>query len=192
MTLPDTSIDVTVPFKGDYGAENSIAVACVAHLLGVPNDLIKRGLEGLELPPQRFNSTKIGNWLVIDDSYNANPLSMERMLRAAATPTNFVVVLGEMRELGKESAALHKALGELLASLKPCAVFWKGEMADCVSQGYKGPITTLSTPAKFATDLDNVLGTKMKSQGGTVLFKGSRANALESFVPQFKAWLEGI
>ena len=84
LWLGTTRCVVTAPFRGEYGAENVVAVAAVAHQLGLSNAEIAQGLAQSTLPEQRFNQTRVGQWLLIDDTYNANPLSMRRMLDAAA------------------------------------------------------------------------------------------------------------
>ena len=130
--------DAVTPFQGAYGAENSIAVAAAAHLLGLSPAEIAEGLGRAQLPPQRFNRERVGAWEIIDDTYNANPLSMRRMLETAAGQARgraFVPVLGEMGELGAVAEAMHEELGRLLADLGPTAVFWKGGHADEVRAG---------------------------------------------------------
>ncbi|MFR7888525.1 MAG: glutamate ligase domain-containing protein [Bilophila wadsworthia] len=93
------SIDVG-SVRGAFGAA-IIAVAAVAHRLGLGAE-IAAGFAGAALPKQRFACSRAGDWLVIDDSYNANPLSFSRMLEAAAEMAGdhadrpLVCVLGEM------------------------------------------------------------------------------------------------
>ncbi|MBQ7585887.1 MAG: UDP-N-acetylmuramoyl-tripeptide--D-alanyl-D-alanine ligase [Desulfovibrionaceae bacterium] len=190
LRLPENHLEVVAPFVGEYGAENCIAVACCAKLLGVADTSIQKGLELLELPKQRFNVIKAGSWQIIDDTYNANPLSMQRMLEAAYDPKKpLVAVLGEMRELGSESAQFHKSLGESLGRLKPKAIFWKGGFWAEVEAGlkasqYQGKLLVLNSLTQFAKDLKEL---ELASwEGGTVIFKGSRANALEQYVPVLK------
>ena len=103
LWLDGRPCDVIAPFRGDYGTENCIAVAAAAHMLGLTAEEIAAGFADAQLPPQRFARSRRGNWDIVDDTYNANPLSMARMLDAAAESAQkrpFVVVLGEMRELG--------------------------------------------------------------------------------------------
>lgn len=115
------------PLSGANTERNVVAVAAVAHLLGLSNAEIAQGLAQSSLPVQRFNQTRVGQWLLIDDTYNANPLgSMRRMPDAAAERAAgrlFVPVLGEMLELGSQAAEEHEALGRHLADLKPAAIF---------------------------------------------------------------------
>ena len=189
LWLGTTRCVVTAPFRGEYGAENVVAVAAVAHQLGLSNAEIAQGLSQSSLPEQRFNQTRVGQWLLIDDTYNANPLSMRRMLDAAAERAAgrlFVPVLGEMLELGSHAAEEHEALGRLLADLKPAAIFWKGGHGEDVRAGltrggYTGPWFEVYDAAAFASEWSQLAQGAFAGNktGGVMLFKGSRGNRLE-------------
>ncbi|MTJ92476.1 MAG: UDP-N-acetylmuramoylalanyl-D-glutamyl-2, 6-diaminopimelate--D-alanyl-D-alanine ligase [Desulfovibrio sp.] len=192
LWLDGTRCVVTAPFRGEYGAENVIAVAAVAHQLGLSNAEIAQGLTQSSLPVQRFNQTRVGQWLLIDDTYNANPLSMRRMLDAAAERAAgrlFVPVLGEMLELGSQAAEEHEALGRHVADLKPAAIFWKGGHGEDIRAGltrggYTGPWFEVYDAAAFASEwaqLSKGVFAAHKT-GGVALFKGSRGNRLESLL----------
>lgn len=189
LWLDGTRCAVTAPFRGEYGAENVIAVAAVAHQLGLSNAEIAQGLAQSSLPVQRFNQTRVGQWLLIDDTYNANPLSMRRMLDAAAERAAgrlFVPVLGEMLELGSQAAEEHEALGRHLADLKPSAIFWKGGHGENIRAGltcggYTGPWFEVYDAAAFASEWAQLAQGALAGNktGGVMLFKGSRGNRLE-------------
>lgn len=189
LWLDGTRCVVTAPFRGEYGAENVIAVAAVAHQLGLSNAEIAQGLTQSSLPVQRFNQTRVGQWLLIDDTYNANPLSMRRMLDAAAERAAgrlFVPVLGEMLELGSQAAEEHEALGRHLADLKPSAIFWKGGHGEDIRAGltrggYTGPWFEVYDAAAFASEWAQLATGAFAAHktGGVALFKGSRGNRLE-------------
>lgn len=189
LSLDGRACDVLAPFRGGYGAENCIAVAAVASLLGLTPETITGGLAGAKLPAQRFVREQVGPWRVIDDTYNANPLSMARMLDAASELARgeggLVAVLGEMRELGEAAAREHERLGRRLADIRPCAVFWKGGQAEAVRAGleqggYTGPFFTPADAGEFCARLREVGGASARR--GLVLFKGSRGNALEEWL----------
>jgi UDP-N-acetylmuramoyl-tripeptide--D-alanyl-D-alanine ligase len=84
VRLESREFETEAPFRGAYGAENVIAVAAAAHILGLTSAEIAEGLRTAELPQQRFNCRRYGRWLVIDDTYNANPLSAGRMVESTA------------------------------------------------------------------------------------------------------------
>ena len=192
---------VIAPFRGDYGTENCIAVAAAAHMLGLTAEEIAAGFADAQLPPQRFARSRRGNWDIVDDTYNANPLSMARMLDAAAESAQkrpFVVVLGEMRELGSVADREHERLGRHLAQLRPVLVFWRGGHADAVRDGlehglYTGKFLPVDSGEAFVQALREHLPAETGEQGGLMLFKGSRGNHLEELLEALEQsdWLPG-
>lgn len=197
LWLDGAPCDVTAPFAGKYGAENAVAAAAAAHMLGLTAEEIAEGFAAAALPPGRFVRREEGAWTVIDDSYNANPLSMSRMLEAAAEAAGsrqFVVVLGEMLELGSASEREHDALGRSLADMRPAALFWKGGMFEAVLGGLERG--SHAFPAEAVTDADHFLRLLAErgftpENGGLILFKGSRGNRLEVLAEAFAAWARG-
>ena len=185
LWLDGESLDVQAPFCGAYGAENAIAIASVAHELGLSGEEIARGFAVAELPRQRFQQYRVGGWRIIDDSYNANPLSMARMLDAAveqAAGAPLYAVLGAMGELGRVAEREHEKLGRLLAQARVRAVFWRGGYMESVragltAEGWPGMLHEIRDAAGFRE-----IWRKYASGGGVVLCKGSRANHLEELV----------
>lgn len=194
LWLDGVPVDAEAPFRGAFGAENVIAVAAVAHRLGLTADEIAAGFAGALLPKQRFACSQVGRWLVIDDSYNANPLSFARMLEAAAEMAGdrpdrpLVCVLGEMGELGALSEDEHRVLGRRVAAAKPRAVFWKGGHRDDVAQGLEAErYGGVFCPVASAEDFLHGFASCTAKEGGVILFKGSRSNKLEKLVEAFEA-----
>ena len=193
--------ELVAPFPGGFGAENVAAIAAVVFALGLEPEVLIRGLATAVLPRQRFALEREGGWQVLDDSYNANPLSMNRMLEAAVEMAEgpLVCVLGEMRELGTVAAEEHRLLGQRLARTGVRAVFWKGGhfadlRAGLEQAGFTGPVCAIGDTASgesfmtaFAAHLPDLLP---HGKGGLILFKGSRANKLEELVQAFRARLK--
>ena len=121
LWLDGTVQEIVAPFRGAFGAENVVAVATIAHRLGLSGDEIAEGFATATLPKQRLHET-IGTYTLIDDTYNANPLSMTRMIEGTGelASGSLVFVLGEMLELGSEAEDAHEELGSLLATTKAC------------------------------------------------------------------------
>lgn len=193
LWLDGLSLDVVCALSGSYSAENVMAAAAAAHLLGLSMKEIARGLETATLPAQRFNRFQVPGWVVIDDSYNANPLSCARVLEAVCELGRDkikVCVMGEMLELGDIAEAEHEALGRALASSGAQAVFWFGGFAAKVRQGlekehYSGYFRSLTSPDEFLPALTAWEETKKGGKEGLILFKGSRGNKLERLVEAF-------
>ena len=189
LRLDGKSFQVKAPILGAVGAENVTAVASVAHILGLSEELIARGLVVAKLPAQRFSQSKVGGWLLVDDSYNANPLSCERTLSAAAELASgmpLVLVMGEMGELGDVAGDLHRDLGKIMAGVRPRAIFWKGGYLEEIKEGlslgdWPGEVLPLAADVVFEE-----LFAGLNLNSGVILFKGSRLNKLEQLVEIFK------
>ena len=183
-------IDVTAPFMGPYGAENVAAIFGVATLLGLQAEAIVKGFAQATLPEQRFTKRQVGPFTLVDDSYNANPLSMGRMIEAAALMAKhaavpLVLVLGEMGELGSVAPAAHEALGKAIAASGACMVFWKGGHAESVRAGLnQGAFQGSFYPILGGQDFYGLLE-ELELTQGVFLFKGSRMNRLERLVEVF-------
>jgi UDP-N-acetylmuramoyl-tripeptide--D-alanyl-D-alanine ligase len=104
---------------GRHIVENSLAVLAAAKLVGADLALVALALGRLQPPKGRGDRFRLnlgrGEALLIDESYNANPASMraafEVLGRAPVGPQGRrIAVLGDMLELGREGAALHRAL----------------------------------------------------------------------------------
>lgn len=192
LSLDGNAMLVSAPFQGGYGAENVAAIGSVAHLLGLTEQEIANGFVSARLPARRFSAREAGPYLLIDDSYNANPLSMARMLDAAfdmakSRGEGLVLVLGEMGELGPDGAAYHVELARHAARLAPKAVIWKGGHGEAVGRalheaGFDGAYMRVEDAASFTAAFASAGMGK-----GVVLFKGSRANKLEDMVAAFLA-----
>jgi UDP-N-acetylmuramoyl-tripeptide--D-alanyl-D-alanine ligase len=189
LSLDGAHLDVEAPFRGRYGAENIIAVAAAADVLGMNAADMAELFAGICLPGQRFAHRAAGAWMIIDDSYNANPLSCRRMLEAAAETAQgnpLVCVMGEMGELGEIAETEHVQLGRVLAAVFPKVMFWKGGHREAVLSGlereqYLGEFIPVDGPEEFLHAFE-----QLNLSGGLVLFKGSRFNRLEEFVKVFE------
>lgn len=182
LSLRGDEIQVDLPLPGRQGAENALAAAAAAHVLGMQAQDIQAAFAGFAMPEQRFAPRKVGAWLLVDDSYNANPLSMTAALdavRSMAVNGELITALGEMRELGPAAEAAHEQLGRDLAERKVGAVFWSGGHAKDVARGlqaggYGGSFMEVRGADDFLKAWRGLGAVK-----GVVLFKGSRANRLE-------------
>lgn len=191
----DGAIPLETPFRGvHFGELCGMACAC-AHLCGLDPDAINKGFAQAQLPEQRFKPSSDHGWLVFDDTYNANPLSMRAMLQSAAilainAGRKLYAVLGEMKELGEEAGREHRELGRLLASLNIAAIFWIGDNFEEVRSGYiagngKNPLLRVEDPHSFIE-----LAKSFHGEKEAIIFKGSRSNRLEDYLFAFSKLLE--
>lgn len=172
LRTPWGSAPVRLAARGAHQASNALAAAAAGLAVGVELDAVVEALGTATLSPMRMDvRRRADGLLVIDDSYNANPTSMEAALRALAAldVKRRVAVLGEMAELGATSAADHRAIAELAASL--------GIAVIAVGTGAYGP----SAHAVGGTgEVVILLGGAELGDGDAVLVKGSRVAGLEA------------
>lgn len=114
-------VELEMGLIGEGAVLNAAAALALAFGLGLPLENAARGIVDVEPVAGRMQPlTGAGDRLIIDDSYNSNPASMEVALstsRAIAERRGapLVAVLGDMKELGEESAEAHRRVGELVA-----------------------------------------------------------------------------
>lgn len=137
----------------------------------VPNE-IEKALEDCQLPEGRLNKFSLKSWVVLDDSYNANPLSMKTALDILTKmPNRKVAILGEMKELGDTGEALHEEIGQY-ARKKADLIIGIGEMAKLFKADY------------WFEDVERA-GSQVLAylkEGDSILVKGSHSVHMEKVV----------
>lgn len=174
--------------EGDYNVENSLAAIELGFLLGLEYGEIKRGLAAYKPIEKRWELQTVGGYSIINDSYNANPESMK-----AAVSTflklypNPVVVLGNMGELGDNSAEFHREVGKYLKTINESqkAVFLTvGNLAKEISEELNGTAAFVKNfenndeVSKYIVDNVNV--------GTTIFLKASRSMKFEEIIEKLK------
>lgn len=169
---------VTTQIVGGYNFENIAAASCIGKYFNIPLEKINAGIAAYLPTNNRSQVLQKGTNTILLDAYNANPSSMAASVqnfgRAAATQR--ILILGDMFELGPESAAEHRKLGELIAGLPFSQVYLCGpDMQHTAAQ--------VPAARYFATkpELQEWLRTH-PVQNSLVLIKGSRGMSLETLV----------
>jgi UDP-N-acetylmuramoyl-tripeptide--D-alanyl-D-alanine ligase len=113
---------------------------------------------------------------VVNDCYNANPMSMRAALEhLAGTPAERrLAILGTMAELGPDSRRFHEEIGEHAARLGIDVLVTVGEEALAFGEGFSGETYSVATPEEAGALLE-----ELARPGDRVLVKGSRAVGLE-------------
>lgn len=120
LETPSGQARVALAVCGEHMVDNALAAAAAALAVGVEVDAIAAGLGAARLSPWRMEVTELASGgVLINDAYNANPMSMAAGLRslAAVDRRRRVAVLGVMAELGDRAAAEHAAVGALAQEL---------------------------------------------------------------------------
>lgn len=186
------SISYTLLVKGEelrckvshnvHIAENLAAVVAMAMELGLGMAAIESALAEYSPVIQRFVQSRVGTWLFIDDTYNANPVSMARSIREAGRlgeGKRLVLVLGDMLELGADSSRAHRELGELIAGTGASHCFFQGNHAQDVEAGLGG-FTGVFKKVSGAEEVLQALNA-VRCEQGVMLFKGSRGCKMEQY-----------
>jgi UDP-N-acetylmuramoyl-tripeptide--D-alanyl-D-alanine ligase len=111
-------IDIELPLLGVHNVRNALAAAAAASALGISLEAIRAALQQLQPVPGRLQTRRgaLGN-IVIDDSYNANPEAMKAAIDVLAEyPGRRRLLLGNMGELGPESAPFHRDVARYAAA----------------------------------------------------------------------------
>lgn len=110
------TIQVNVTLPGKHMVINSTAAACVAGLLGLSDEQIREGIRSVEAVSGRNRLIDAKKYTLIDDCYNANPVSMKAAIDLLAmADTKKVAILGDMFELGGNSDEMHADVGRYAA-----------------------------------------------------------------------------
>lgn len=126
-------IDTAIPLPGMHMVYNAMAGASVGFALGLSPEQVKAGIEALKPLSGRSNILHTERYTLLDDCYNANPVSMCAMLDVLDFAiTRKVAILGDMGELGAEEAAMHASVGEHLKNLHIDVVVTIGTLSEAI------------------------------------------------------------
>lgn len=108
-------IDVKINIPGNHMVYNALAAACIGEIFNLSEEEIKRGIESILPVSGRNNILQINDITLIDDCYNANPISMKASIDVLSNAdTRKVAILGDMFELGQEADRHHKDIGKYI------------------------------------------------------------------------------
>lgn len=165
-------ITLNLPSIGQNMAANAVAALALAETLKLDLGQAAKRIEEASMEGGRLEFKQAGNLVIIDDTYNSNPLSVKPsldILKKQAAP--HIAILGDMLELGTHSHAYHHELGELSRGINTFAI---GRESLYLLES--------NTSAKHYLTVDAFLTQLPDLKTGTVLVKGSRGMKLERVV----------
>lgn len=183
--------------KGNHMLQNASAAMHISEDVGVDSDGAKAKLEAFTGVQGRGETFRTSSGVtIIDDAYNASPVSMKAGLEALSQieGTRRIAVLADMLELGDKTLDYHREVGEYLAGLPIDVVFLLGEKASYIGTGIN---TVFDSSDKDSlkkptieyfddfSELDNTIHAVAKD-GDVVLFKGSNSMKLSEIVKEFR------
>ncbi len=183
-------LHLCLPLYKFFSIDNLLAACCVSSLLGISSSQIKDALFKFKSLPLHFQINNFGQYRLINDSYNANPVSTQKALKLLKQidGKRKIAVLGDMLELGRKARFFHYQIGKAAAKLGTNAIFAYGELSEDMVRGAKeGGMKDafLFTDKKFL--VDKLL--EYKRDGDCFLIKGSRGMKMEEIATRLKVGL---
>jgi UDP-N-acetylmuramoyl-tripeptide--D-alanyl-D-alanine ligase len=174
-------IELWPSFKAAHNLTNLLAAVAAARALGITPE----GRLEVSFSAMRGERVRLaGGALLIDDCYNANPMSMRAAIDdlAETARARRVAVLGDMLELGPQAPRLHRELGAHAAARGVGLLITVGPLAAEISRGFAGEAYAVTDASAAAELLESLLDDE-----DTVLVKGSRGVGLERVVGRLTA-----
>ena len=169
---------VETNLTGAYNFENILAAVTIGSYFDVAPNQINKGLSTYLPKNNRSQITRTEHNTVICDFYNANPSSMSAALKniSLLSASSKTVIIGDMFELGNESAEQHRMIASEAAALNADTLILIGKAFYELRDQFEGNF--FNTPAEALEFLRN-----NPIKDNLVLLKGSRGMALEQLLP---------
>ena len=184
---------VRLSLAGRHNVTNALAAAGVGAALGLPLERIAQGLEAVRPVKGRCVWRPAGALRILDDTYNANPVSVRAALEtlgASAGDARRVVVLGDMLELGPIAEAEHRAMGRAVAASGAAEFVGLGRATrTAVEAAREAGLAESHHAETFEDTVVHLL--KRLAPGDVVLVKGSRGMRMERVVDALLARFGG-
>ena len=185
LVLPDGEATVELAMPGRHQTENLLAAATAASALDIGIDRIAESVPTLKAPEHRGRVFSLADGIsLVDDSYNASPVAMHRLLELLAHASGRrVAVLGEMYELGELSPRAHREVGEEAAGSCDVLVAVGGaDAARLAAAAREAGLADAAVHVVESADEATELLSRELRRGDVVLVKGSRGVGLDRTV----------
>ncbi|MBQ7360258.1 MAG: UDP-N-acetylmuramoyl-tripeptide--D-alanyl-D-alanine ligase [Lachnospiraceae bacterium] len=177
-------IEVQIPLPGQHMVVNATAAAAVANLLGLDMEQIAQGIESVQAVGGRSHIMALKDYTLIDDCYNANPVSMCAAIDLLKMANGRkVAVLGDMFELGTDSDQMHARVGAYASEQSVDVIICVGENSKHMYDAAALAKTENQQVQYFATR-DEMMAKlpAMLVKGDTILVKASHGMGFDQVV----------
>ncbi len=171
---PEGNFDVTVPIPGQHMVYNALAGTAVGLTYQMTLEEIKEGIESLQSLSGRFHIIETERYVIIDDCYNANPMSMKASLEILKDAKGRkVAILGDMGELGENERELHREVGAFAGTTKPDLLICVGKLCKDMAEAAKEANEELTVLHKDTLEELMEILPDIIQKGDTILIKAS-------------------
>lgn len=191
VKTPTREISVSIPVVGVAHSSAVLSAVAVCEALEVETDLVQKGLFNYRAMPGRLNIIAgIKKTILIDDTYNASPLSTEQALNLLSrfNSNNKIAVLGDMLELGDGSDQAHAKMGKLVKELNITKLITVGELGKQIADSAEA---SGMSPENILSYADSIEAAKEVLQiltpESVVLIKGSQGARMERVTKELLA-----
>lgn len=177
-----------IPVLGKHQVKNTLSGMLVAKSLGLTDEEIRKGLEQVSLTDMRMQLITLGDFLFINDAYNAAPTSMKaaiEFMKSTSLKEDKWLVLGDMLELGEKEKEFHEQLAEFIDEKEISRVCLFGPRMKYL---YEKLMPIFKERVVHSEDYSVIIETikKYASSNSLILLKGSRGMKLETILNAFK------
>jgi len=171
--------DIAMPLVGRHNVMNALAAAAAALALGISLQEVAEGLQQMSAVGGRLHAAKTARGsLVIDDSYNANPDSLQAGLDVLAMlPGKRILVLGDMAELGEAASSLHADIAASARQANVQYLYAVGELSAATVQQFGNGGQHFENKESLLRALNDIM-----DENSVALVKGSRRMQMDSIV----------
>ena len=185
----DKSGEIYFPLLGRYNIYNALAAVAVAFALGIELDLIERRLSSFKPLDMHMQLSNFYNGIkILNDSYNASPISVKSALETlaeAAQNNRKIAILGDMLELGERTDFYHREIGKEVIKLSIDTLITVGQGGKIIAQSSKEEGMAEERIFSFKKNKKINLAKKLLSltrPGDFILLKGSREMKMEEIL----------
>jgi UDP-N-acetylmuramoyl-tripeptide--D-alanyl-D-alanine ligase len=191
LHVPGDHIHITLGVPGAFNVSNALAAVCVGFCLNIPLNEMKTALESFQPVKGRMNIRRTIHGLhLIDDTYNANPVSVKAAIGTLAglsQKQHGIAVLGDMLELGHASRDLHTEVGRFAAESGLTRLYVTGSFAQDLKKGARdGGMAATDILCGSKDEIFDALKNTLEPNDW-ILIKGSRGMRMETLVRALEA-----